>query len=100
MRYEFEDLVILFLSFEEATKSYDGCTLTFTDSMSDFIEEYNLRHSSRSLDFGERIISIYVKGKDITVDFILELEDVLDSPITLTNRYIGSSETMHSLGLD
>ena len=84
--YQFEDEVILFLDSEEFK----------TGELQDFIERNDLILGV----FDEGVTSVYRKGEDITIPFILELEDVLDSGITLCSRYLGSSDTIKSLGLD
>lgn len=84
--YQFEDEVILFLAREEFK----------TGELQDFIERNDLIIGN----FNEGVTSIYIKGEDITIPFIIELEDVLDSRITMCSRFLGSSDTIKSLGLD
>lgn len=48
----------------------------------------------------EGVASFSFKGKDITIDFLIEIEDVLDERLIFCSRYLGSVETIKSLGLD
>lgn len=83
----FEDKVNLFVSVEE---------LNSTE-----VKEFMQRNKIPiNLDIDEGIVSIYLNGADITISFILELEDVLNSRITLCSRYIGSSKIIESIGLN
>lgn len=84
--YQFEDEVILFLDIKEFE----------LEEFQDFKERNNLTIGSFN---NEDVTSIYIKGEDITISFILELEDILDSRITIGSRFFGSSDTIKSLGL-
>ena len=86
--YEFEKEVILFLTIEELE----------SQSFDEFRNENDLKING--LDISEGTASIYVDKDKITIPFILELEDVLDSRTTLSSSFLGSSETIRSLGLD
>lgn len=83
--YQFEDVVTLFLDRDEFK----------TGELQEFIERNDLIISN----FNEGVASIYMKGEDITISFILELESILNNTITICSRYFGSSETIKSLGL-
>lgn len=83
---EFELDTILFLDFKEL------------EFVKQFMDNYDL--AIGSTDTEECIYSVYIDPVKITIEFILELEDALDSRITLCNRYLGSSDTIRSIGLD
>lgn len=51
-------------------------------------------------DSDSEIVKIHLAGRNITIGDILELEDILDGRITVCSKYIGSAETIRSLGLD
>lgn len=84
--YRFEDVVTLFLDRDEFKSG----------KLQEFIERTDLIIGN----FNEGVASIYMKGEDITISFILELEDILDNTITICSRFLGSSDTIKSLGLD
>ena len=86
--YQFEDEIILFLDMKELE----------SEEFQDFKERNNL--TVNDLDRFEETASIYVDKDKITIPFILELEDVLDSRITMCSRFLGSSDTIKSLGLN
>ena len=83
---EFELDTILFLDFKEL------------ELVEQFMENYDL--AIGSTDTGESIYSVYIDPVKITIEFILELEEALDSRITLCHRYLGSADTIQSLGLN
>ena len=85
---EFDNKVILFLDVAEASKF-----------------EFKIYMKERGLEFdvinrNENIAQIHLVGKYINIEDILELEDVLDKRLTICSKYIGSAETIRSLGLD
>lgn len=84
---KFEEKVTLFLDAKE-----------ITTEVKRFLERYSIYITKSNKNEG--IISFYLTGRYIGLDFILELEDVLNRRITLCSRYIGSAETIKSLGLD
>lgn len=84
---EFEEKVILFLNRDEASRI----------GFKEYMKRKNL--SLDVIDSSE-IDQIHLVGRYITLSDILELEDILDSRITVCSRYIGSAETIRSLGLD
>lgn len=45
-------------------------------------------------------VSVYLYGNEIDINFILELEDILDGRITLCSRYLGSARHISESGLD
>lgn len=84
---EFEKKVTLFLATEE-----------LTTEVKQFLRSYNI--DMIELNKTEGIVSIQMIGRYIRLSFIFELEDALDKRITICTRYIGSAETIKSLGLD
>ena len=73
--YKFEEYVVLFLDIKEFKVGKVN---------EDFIKRNNLIVG----DLNEGIVTIYIKGEEITIPFILELEDILDSRITRRKRII------------
>ena len=84
---KFEERVILFLDIEE-----------LTTQMKEFLVERGIFFSEE--DMNEDVLSIYLAGKYIRISDLLDLEDVLDKRLTICSRFIGSAETIRSLGLD
>ena len=86
----FEDEYTLFFTYEE----FD------TLACKHFITIYSQAMTYTSFDKGEEIVSVYVKGEIIDQEFLIDLMEAVDLPITITDRYAGSTETIRSLGLD
>ena len=84
---EFEKRVTLFLDIEE-----------LTTKVKEFLIERGIFF--REEDMSEDVLSIYLTGRYIRISDLLGLEDVLDKRLTICSRYIGSAETIRSLGLD
>ena len=84
---EFEKRVTLFLDIEE-----------LTTKVKEFLIERGIFFWEE--DMSEDVLSIYLTGRYIRISDLLGLEDVLDKRLTICSRYIGSAETIRSLGLD
>lgn len=84
----FDDKVILYLDRGEC-----AC-LEFQN----YMKENNLKLDV--IDSSKDIAQIHLAGKYISIRDVLELEEILDSRIVVCSRYIGTVETIRSLGLD
>ena len=67
-----------------------------TEEFRDFMKRRNLKPGI----FDEDLLTIYLDKEDLDIEFIFELEDVLDKRIIVSSIYLGSAETIQSLGLD
>lgn len=88
--YEFENEIILFLD----DKEYEN------DQMVDFLSLNRHMVINTRKDKSEGGVSVDLRGNLVTISHILELEDILDASIVVTGRFLGSSDTIRSLGLD
>ena len=86
----FENEYTLFFTYEE----FD------TLACKHFIAIYNQAMTHISFDNDEETISMYIKGEIIDQEFLIDLMEAVDLPITITDRYAGSSSTIRMLGLD
>lgn len=86
----FENEYTLFFTYEE----FD------TLACKHFITIYSQAIISISFDKNEEIISVYIKGEIIDQEFLIDLMEAVDLPVTITDRYAGSSDTIRTLGLD
>lgn len=84
----FENGATLFLSLEE-------CKL---QDLKEFRKRYNIK--IKSVNKSEGIAIAHIDASIVTIPFLLELEDALDSRIVLSSRFLGSSKAIKSLGLD
>ena len=69
-----------------------------TEGFRDFMKRRNLKPDI--FDEDEDLLTIYLNKEDIDIECIFELEDVLDKRIIVSSIYLGSVETIQSLGLD
>ena len=69
-----------------------------TEGFRDFMKRRNLKPDI--FDEDEDLLTIYLNKEDLDIEFIFELEDVLDKRIIVSSIYLGSVETIQSLGLD
>ena len=51
-------------------------------------------------DEGEKTVSVIINNEVINQEFLIDLMEAVDSPLIITDRYVGSSDTIRSLGLD
>ena len=86
----FENEYTLFFTYEE----FD------TLACKHFITIYRQEITCISFDKNEKIVSAYIKGGIIDQKFLINLMEAVDLPITITDRYAGSSDTIRLLGLD
>ena len=86
----FENEYTLFFTYEE----FD------TLACKHFIAIYRQAIKCISFDKNEEIVSAYIKGEIIDQKFLINLMEAVDLPITITDRYAGSSDTIRTLGLD
>ena len=86
----FENEYTLFFTYEE----FD------TLACKHFIAIYRQAITCISFDKDEEIVSVYIKGEIIDQEFLIDLMEAVDSPLIVTDRYCGSTETIKSLGLD
>lgn len=86
----FENEIILFLD----DKEYEN------DQMADFLSLHKDMVINERKDKSEGGVSIDLKGRLVTIEHVLELEDILDASIVVTARFLGSSDTIRRLGLD
>lgn len=84
MKMKFEKEVTLFLDFNEYDK----------------VKEILIDKTVIGEEWNEEGVSVYMLGDEIDLEFIFELEDVLDERITLSYRYLGSATCIKSNGLD
>ncbi|WP_195972430.1 hypothetical protein [Clostridium thermobutyricum] len=85
---KFEKRITLFLDEEEYKN----------ECLKKWLKE-NFNNIKEDIDSSERLVSIRLDGNDLALDILLELEDILNSPITVCTRYLGSSNTIKSIGL-
>lgn len=88
--YGFENEIILFLDDKEY-ESYQ---------MFDWLQSNKNMVINERKDKSEGGVSVNLKGGLVTIEHVLELEDILDASIVVTSRFLGSSDTIRSLGLD
>lgn len=86
----FENEIILFLD----DKEYEN------DQMVDFLSLHKDMVINGRKDKSEGVVSVDLRGRLVTIEHILELEDILDASIVITSGFLGSSDTIRSLGLD
>lgn len=82
---KFKNKVTLFVSKEESE----------SDKFRNYIKENRF-----IFDDINNITQIDLIGRYLTLTDILELENVLNSRITVCSKYIGSTKTIRDLGLD
>lgn len=85
--YDFDEVITLFISDEELNNK----------ELKEFFKRRKITIDEKKLNEG--VLEICVIGGIIDINFILELEYILDKTISLTYRYMGSAETVKSLGL-
>ena len=86
----FENKYTLFFTYEE----FD------TLACKHFITIYRQAITCISFDKNEEIVSVDIKGEIIDQEFLIDLMEAVDLPVTITDRYAGSSDTIRMLGLD
>ena len=86
----FENEYIIFFDYEE----FD------TLACNDFMRLYEVPIIKVEFDEDEKTVSVIIGNETIDQEFFIDLMEVVDSPLIITNRYCGSSSTIRSLGLD
>lgn len=86
----FENEYVIFFDYDE----YD------TLACNNFMRLYDMAIIKVEFDKDEKTVSVIIGNEVIDQEFFIDLMEAVDSPITITDRYAGSSETIKSLGLD
>ena len=86
----FEDEYIIFFYFYEFDRF--ACI--------NFMRLYDIAIIKVEYDEDERTVSVIIGNEIINQEFIIDLMEAVDSPLIVTDRYCGSTETIKSLGLD
>ena len=86
----FEDEYIIFFDYDE----FD------TLACNNFMRLYDMAIIKVEYDGDGKTVSVIIGNEIINQEFFIDLIEVVDSPLILTDRYCGSSSTISSLGLD
>ena len=86
----FEDEYIIFFDYNE----FD------TLACNNFMRLYDIAIIKVEYDEDEKTVSVIIGNETIDQEFFIDLMEAVDSPLIVTDRYCGSTETIKSLGLD
>ena len=86
----FEGEYIIFFDYDE----FD------TLACNNFMRLYEIPIIKVEFDEDEKTVSVIIGNETIDQEFFIDLMEAVDSPITITDKYAGSSDTIRSLGLD
>ena len=86
----FENEYIIFFDYEE----FD------TLACNNFMRLYDIAIIKVEYDEDEKTVSVIIGNEIINQEFFIDLMETVDSPLIVTDRYCGSTETIKSLGLD
>ena len=86
----FENEYIIFFDYDE----FD------TLDCNNFMRLYEIPIIKVEYDEDEKTVSVIIGNEIINQEFFIDLMEVVDSPLIVTDKYCGSTETIKSLGLD
>lgn len=86
----FENEYLIFFDYDE----FD------TLACNKFMRLYDIKIIKAEFDKDEKIVSLIIGNEVIDQEFFIDLMEAVDSPLIITDRYCGSTETIKSLGLD
>ena len=86
----FDNEYIIFFDYDEfGTLAYNN-----------FMRLYDIAIIKVEYDEDEKTVSVIIDNEIINQEFFIDLMEAVDSPLIVTDRYSGSTETIKSLGLD
>ena len=86
----FDNEYIIFFDYNElGTLAYNN-----------FMRLYDMAIIKVEYDEDEKTVSVIIGNEIINQEFFIDLMEAVDSPLIVTDRYCGSTETIKSLGLD
>ena len=86
----FENEYIIFFDYEEFA----------TFARNNFMRLYDIPPIQVEHPQDEKTVSEIIGNETIDQEFFIDLMEAVDSPLIVTDRYCGSTETIKSLGLD
>ena len=86
----FKDEYIIFFNYDE----FD------TLACNNFMRLYDMAIIKVEYDGYGKTVSVIIGNEIINQEFFIDLMEVVGSPLIVTDRYCGSTETIKSLGLD
>ena len=86
----FENEYMIFFNYDE----FD------TLACNNFMRLYDMAIIKVEYDGNGKTVSVIIGNEIIDQEFFIDLMEAVDSPLIVTDRYCGSTETIKSLGLD